>query len=71
MLMAELCKGKWDVILTSDTLYSTESIPHLVKAIDQLLSPNGVCFLGAKRYYFGIGGSVAAFLDEVRADLFS
>ncbi|GAB5360338.1 hypothetical protein AAMO2058_000618900 [Amorphochlora amoebiformis] len=60
-----LGKGNWDYILSSDTLYSTQSIPFLVKAIDQLLAKEGECYVAAKRYYFGIGGGILTLLQEV------
>uniref|UniRef100_A0A7S2XIE4 protein-histidine N-methyltransferase n=1 Tax=Lotharella oceanica TaxID=641309 RepID=A0A7S2XIE4_9EUKA len=64
-LMKLMGGRKWDCILTSDTLYSLDSIPHLVRCIEKLLSPKGECFVAAKRYYFGIGGSTAALIDEI------
>lgn len=65
-LVATLGAQQWDIILSSDTLYSEASIPHLVQCIDKLLAPDGICLLAAKRYYFGVGGGQHSFLDELK-----
>eukprot|EP00466_Bigelowiella_natans_P015794 jgi/Bigna1/67735/fgenesh1_pg.4_\ len=57
--------GRWDLVLTSDTLYSLESIPWLVALIQKILADDGICLVAAKRYYFGIGGGVADLIKEV------
>jgi hypothetical protein len=33
-----------------------------------LSKPNGVCYVGAKSFYFGVGGGVAAFVDMIEKD---
>ncbi|KAJ3320618.1 Histidine protein methyltransferase 1 [Boothiomyces sp. JEL0866] len=52
---------KYDVILTSETIYEAESIPSLLELIKQLLAPNGAAFVAAKHNYFGCTGSIAIF----------
>ncbi|CAH1785991.1 unnamed protein product [Owenia fusiformis] len=57
---------KYDIILTSETIYSIESQPKLHRALQSLLQPDGVVYLAAKSYYFGVGGSVGQFKEYVR-----
>lgn len=48
---------KYDVIFGSETIYNQSMIEILMKLLIKLLSkPNGICFISAKSYYFGIGG---------------
>ena len=51
----------YDVILTSDTLYSCDSMPYLANVIKSHLKPSGIALVAAKRFYFGVGGSTAEF----------
>jgi SAM-dependent methyltransferase len=69
-LVARLGAASFDVILTSDTLYSSASLPLLLAIMKRLLtkSPMAVALVAAKRYYFGIGGSVGEFLGMVDGD---
>ena len=59
---------KYDVVMTSETIYSVDSQPKLLGAIKALLSVTGVALVAAKSHYFGVGGSVAAFLELVHSD---
>jgi hypothetical protein len=59
----------FDLILSSDTIYEAESTSRLWGLIQaQLRFPSGVALVAAKSYYFGVGGSVAAFRLLVEAD---
>ena len=33
-----------------------------------LKKPGGVCYVGAKSFYFGVGGGVAAFVEMIAKD---
>ena len=33
-----------------------------------LKKPSGVCYVGAKSFYFGVGGGVAAFVSMIERD---
>lgn len=57
---------QYDLLLSSDTLYSLESIPHLLSLIEDLLAPGGVALVAAKRFYFGVGGSTVEFVSQVQ-----
>lgn len=59
----------YDIILTSETIYSPSSQPKLLSCLKKLLHPvTGVVFLAAKSYYFGVGGSVQQFMELVASD---
>lgn len=59
----------FDLILSSETIYEADSTSRLWSLIQaQLHFPSGVALVAAKSYYFGVGGSVAAFRSLVEAD---
>lgn len=61
----------YDIILTSETIYSAASQPKLLTALKNLINPlNGVVFVAAKCHYFGVGGSVQMFQEFVESDGF-
>ena len=62
--------GHYDVILTSETIYSLTSQPKLLAALKHLLCSKkaGVAYVAAKSYYFGVGGSVGSFVKLVKQD---
>lgn len=59
---------KYDVILTSETIYSKESQPKLLSVLKQLCHHGGVVYVAAKTNYFGVGGGVASFCQLVEED---
>jgi SAM-dependent methyltransferase len=66
LLAEELGMHSFDIILTSDTLYNSSSYPKLYSVIRDHLHPNGTAYIAAKSYYFGVGGSVSAFIKYVQ-----
>ena len=59
----------FDLILSAETIYSTEATPRLWRLLQQQLRhPTGTALIAAKSYYFGVGGSVADFCALVQAD---
>lgn len=56
---------QYDVILTSETIYSLESQKKLLELFISVLSPEGVAYVAAKIHYFGVGGSVSLFIQLV------
>ncbi|XP_038044698.1 histidine protein methyltransferase 1 homolog [Patiria miniata] len=57
---------KYDIILTSETIYSVDSHDKLYQILRALLRPNGVIYIAAKTHYFGVGGGTRIFEDLVR-----
>ncbi|SNX87303.1 related to HPM1 - AdoMet-dependent methyltransferase [Melanopsichium pennsylvanicum] len=59
-------RRKIDMILTSETIYSLESLPALVELLDKYANPEGSTgaakvLVAAKVIYFGVGGGVEPF----------
>jgi len=57
---------KYDVILTSDTLYAVDSYNKLYFLIKNHIKEGGVAYVAAKKYYFGVGGSTHQFVQVVK-----
>jgi len=53
----------YDVILSSETIYNPSYYSKLYSLLKEKMVENGQILLGAKCYYFGVGGSVAQFQD--------
>ncbi|SPO23697.1 related to HPM1 - AdoMet-dependent methyltransferase [Ustilago trichophora] len=58
--------GKMDMLLTSETIYSLESLPALVELLSRYAKPEGeveagLVLVAAKVIYFGVGGGVESF----------
>lgn len=56
---------KYDVILTSETIYNPENQQKLLQLMKSILKPNGKIYLAAKTCYFGVGGGTRQFEEEV------
>ncbi|KAK2146373.1 hypothetical protein LSH36_613g01052 [Paralvinella palmiformis] len=54
---------RFDYILTSETIYSSESYKKLHDIMTCLIKPEGVIYLAAKTCYFGVGGGMRDFED--------
>ncbi|MCP9259500.1 Golgin subfamily A member 4 [Dirofilaria immitis] len=57
---------KFDVVLTSETIYNEENYGILHDLFDVVLPPDGLILLAAKMFYFGIGGNIPSFLEYVK-----
>ena len=66
----ELVEEKmYDLILTSETIYSVDSHAKLYYFIKRhLKKPYGVAYVAAKTYYFGVGGGTRSFENVVKTD---
>eukprot|EP00128_Syssomonas_multiformis_P010940 Colp12_sorted_trinity150504_noHs@16377 len=58
----------YDIILTSETIYSLVSIPKLYDFLKRNLKRGGFALVAAKTHYFGVGGGTRDFEDVVRGD---
>ncbi|KAI4344919.1 hypothetical protein L6164_012099 [Bauhinia variegata] len=59
----------YDFILMAETVYSINSLQSLYTLIKKCLSyPDGVVYMAAKKYYFGVGGGSRRFLSIVEKD---
>ncbi|XP_050428586.1 histidine protein methyltransferase 1 homolog [Adelges cooleyi] len=62
-----LNENTYDVILTSETIYNVSYYMKLINLFKNKLKPNGIIFLIAKNYYFGVGGSITEFLNVLKS----
>ncbi|NXS10487.1 MET18 methyltransferase, partial [Neodrepanis coruscans] len=53
--------SKYDIILTSETIYNPEYYSALHDTLAQLLDKNGRVYLASKVHYFGVGGGIYLF----------
>ena len=70
MSEADLIPGQHKlIILASETIYSPASLTTFVNTLVDLLralKSDGTAFVAAKRIYFGVGGGVPEFVQEIR-----
>ncbi len=60
--------GKFDLILASETTYTSKYAQDTAYLLVNHLKPNtGVGLVATKRYYFGVGGGSDAFLDACKS----
>ena len=59
---------KFDLILSSETLYNCDNYEKLVKVIKSSLSTNGSVYIASKSHYFGVGGGTYSFMDYLQND---
>ncbi|NXB36436.1 MET18 methyltransferase, partial [Eulacestoma nigropectus] len=53
--------SKYDIILTSETIYNPDYYSALHDTLAQLLAKNGCVYLASKVHYFGVGGGIYLF----------
>ena len=53
--------AKFDLILTSETIYNEENQSKLVSIFKQFLKRDGEVLVAAKTFYFGVGGGLRQF----------
>nr|XP_027790736.2 histidine protein methyltransferase 1 homolog [Marmota flaviventris]XP_027790738.2 histidine protein methyltransferase 1 homolog [Marmota flaviventris] len=61
VLSSEKFFVKYDLILTSETIYNPDYYSALHQAFHRLLGENGRVLLASKAHYFGVGGGVHLF----------
>ncbi|KAK7001305.1 hypothetical protein R3P38DRAFT_3048434 [Favolaschia claudopus] len=60
---------KYDMVLTSETIYRTDSLPALIQLLYQACSAKDVlCLVAAKVLYFGVGGGVSEFTRALQSN---
>ncbi|XP_039501656.1 histidine protein methyltransferase 1 homolog [Drosophila santomea] len=65
---AELSRNeeKYDLILTSETIYNIENQQKLLDTFAGRLKSEGVVLVAAKSHYFGVGGGLEQFSEKIR-----
>lgn len=62
---------KYDLVLTSETIYCVDSQPKLLELIKKHVKPGtGRALVAAKSHYYGVGGSMEMFKTLVRKNGF-
>lgn len=59
--------GKFDMIVSADTLYNIENYDSFYNVINTHLKNPGICFISSKKFYFGVGGGTSQFIEYVKA----
>lgn len=58
---------KFDLIISSETLYNSENYPKFVALIESSLSTEGFVYIASKSHYFGVGGGSYGFIEFVES----
>ncbi|KAJ7019226.1 hypothetical protein C8F04DRAFT_1148520 [Mycena alexandri] len=59
---------KYDIVLTSETIYRTEALPPLIQLLRRACADsNPLCLVAAKVLYFGVGGGVSEFIEALKS----
>ncbi|XP_015261692.1 PREDICTED: histidine protein methyltransferase 1 homolog [Gekko japonicus] len=58
--------AKYDLILTSETIYNPDYYEALHDTLSKLLKANGCVYLASKAHYFGCGGGVLPFTEFIK-----
>ncbi|XP_078001017.1 histidine protein methyltransferase 1 homolog [Glandiceps talaboti] len=58
--------NKFDIILTSETIYNVDSHDSLHSIMSSLLKSTGTVYLAAKTHYFGVGGGTRMFEELIK-----
>ncbi|CAG9807320.1 unnamed protein product [Chironomus riparius] len=59
---------KYDIILTSETIYNPSYYQKLLNFFKNRLKDDGQIFVAAKSHYFGVGGNVLDFCELLKKD---
>lgn len=54
-------EDKFDIILTSETIYNPANYDKIIQVLSTKLKSDGCAYLAAKLYYFGVGGGLRFF----------
>ncbi|VVC44198.1 S-adenosyl-L-methionine-dependent methyltransferase,Lysine methyltransferase [Cinara cedri] len=60
-------ENKYDLILTSETIYNVNNYKKLINLFEKKLKLSGCILLIAKNYYFGVGGSISEFIHFLKS----
>eukprot|EP00118_Oscarella_pearsei_P012501 m.92598 g.92598 ORF g.92598 m.92598 type:complete len:290 (+) comp36746_c0_seq3:34-903(+) len=58
-------RERYDLILTSETIYNPETYPILIQLFRDQLKQSGTVYVAAKTNYFGVGGSTQLFTETL------
>ncbi|KAJ7122036.1 hypothetical protein C8R43DRAFT_1148984, partial [Mycena crocata] len=59
---------KYDIVLTSETIYRTDALPSLIWLMHAACADSeSLCLVAAKVLYFGVGGGVSEFINTLQS----
>lgn len=64
--LADVIEEKLDLVLAAETVYARSQVVSLARCVVRLLAPGGVALIAGKQYYFGVGGGMREFEEEVK-----
>ncbi|KAF7305767.1 hypothetical protein HMN09_00730400 [Mycena chlorophos] len=67
-LAAHLLAAKYDIVLTSETIYRVDAVPALIQLLRAASGEQTICLVAAKVLYFGVGGGVAEFVAALEKE---
>ncbi|XP_017037415.1 histidine protein methyltransferase 1 homolog [Drosophila kikkawai] len=59
---------KYDLILTSETIYNIDNQKKLLETFAGRLKPDGIVLVAAKSHYFGVGGGLEQFTHKIKME---
>jgi hypothetical protein len=59
-------QNSFDLVLASETIYSLETLPVFTDTMLNCLAVDGRALVAAKKIYFGVGGGIPDFVNELR-----
>lgn len=59
---------KYDIVLTSETIYESNNISSLMQLMKKILIAGGCAYVAAKTHYFGCSGGIEQFRRECEAE---
>ncbi|BFF95771.1 histidine protein methyltransferase 1 homolog [Drosophila madeirensis] len=59
---------KYDLILTSETIYNIENQQKLLDTFSSRLKADGTVLVAGKSHYFGVGGGLEQFVDVIKQE---
>lgn len=60
--------SKFDLILSSETIYNEENYGKLIRLFKRSLADDGQVIIGCKSHYFGVGGGSDTFQEFVKSE---
>lgn len=58
---------KYDLILTSETIYNIDNQQKLLDTLQLRLKSTGIVLVAAKSHYFGVGGGLQQFVEKINS----
>lgn len=64
--LPEVLGRRYDLVLSAETVYAREQSEALARCVLETMGENGEAYVAGKSYYFGVGGGMSLFKNDVR-----